>query len=55
MNRLEIAEAAQAVEDDGTRWQDRIAHLLPTRYFHFYLFRERETGDTCWLPEGFTQ
>ena len=28
-------------------------YLRPNRYFRFYLFKERETNTTCWLPEGF--
>jgi len=55
MNRLEIVEtcAASERETETAHWLDRTAYLLPSRYFHFYLFKERCTGGTCWLPEGF--
>jgi len=33
--------------------EDRLDYLRPNRYFRFYLFREKHTDITCWLPEGF--
>jgi hypothetical protein len=54
MNRLEQIETCELTEQ-GPTWFDRSAYLIPTRYFHFYLFKERRTGGTCWLPEGFTK
>jgi len=33
--------------------EDRLDYLRPNRYFRFYLFREKQTDITCWLPEGF--
>jgi hypothetical protein len=54
MYRLDIVETSERTEQE-TSCLDRTAYLLPTRYFHFYLFRERSTQGTCWLPEGFTQ
>ncbi len=33
----------------------RMAYLCPSRYFHCYLFVDKATRRTCWLPEGYTQ
>ena len=34
---------------------ERLEYLLPTRYFRFYLFSDRRSNVTCWLPEGFSR
>jgi len=31
----------------------RRRYLHPSRYFHMYLFADRETELCCWLPEGY--
>ena len=33
----------------------RLWYLWPSRYFHFYMFRDRPTHQTCWLPEGYNR
>ena len=33
--------------------RDRFRYLLPSRYFRFYMVYERESGTSCWIPEGF--
>jgi len=32
---------------------ERLEYLIPTRYFRFYMFYDRASQRTCWLPEGF--
>ena len=34
---------------------ERLWYLWPSRYFHLYMFYERQTCRTCWLPEGYMQ
>ena len=34
---------------------ERLCYLWPSRYFHLYMFYERESHRTCWLPEGYLQ
>ena len=32
---------------------DRYDYLRPGRYLKVYVFRERGTDVTCWVPDGF--
>ena len=34
---------------------EKLWYLWPSRYFHLYMFYEKKTGSTCWLPEGYMQ
>lgn len=31
----------------------RLKYLCPSRYFRFFMFHERVSKQTCWLPEGY--
>ena len=32
----------------------RLWYLWPSRYFHFYMFFDRASQLSCWLPEGYS-
>ena len=32
---------------------ERLRYLCPTRYFRVYMFYDRVSRRTCWLPEGY--
>jgi len=32
---------------------ERMRYLCPSRYFRFFMFYERASNRTCWLPEGY--
>ena len=32
---------------------ERLRYLCPSRYFRYYMFHERTSKKTCWLPEGY--
>ena len=32
---------------------ERLRYLCPSRYFRYYMFHERVSKRTCWLPEGY--
>ena len=46
--RVEDREAAATEQA-----RDRIRHLLPNRYFRFYMIYDKESRISCWIPEGF--
>jgi len=33
----------------------RLWYLWPSRYFHFYVFFDKTSRLTCWLPEGYSR
>jgi len=49
---LEQSALSKAVEKQPSAL-DRRRYLCPSRYFRFYMFHERASRRTCWLPEGF--
>lgn len=42
-------------ENDKPNAMERLKYLEPSRYFHYYMFYEKSTQRTCWLPEAYTQ
>jgi len=34
---------------------ERLWYLWPSRYFHQYMFFDRQGRRTCWFPEGYMQ
>jgi hypothetical protein len=43
-----VPEDAPACAEDRM-WE----YLVPSRYFHMYLFADHKHHVSCWLPEGF--
>jgi hypothetical protein len=42
-------------EPVDSKTMERLWYLWPSRYFHLYMFHEKPTSRTCWLPEGYMQ
>jgi len=40
---------------DKASAMQRLWYLWPSRYFHQYMFFDRHSHRTCWLPEGYMQ
>ena len=51
-----IAREARARRErvqEGQSALERMRYLCPSRYFRFFMFYERVSHRTCWLPEGY--
>ena len=33
--------------------RERFVYLCPTRYFHCFMYYDRKSSRSCWLPAGF--
>ena len=51
---LSLERLSLVVEPEPPSAFERLLYLFPARYFRFYMLYDRVSGQTCWLPEGFT-
>jgi len=56
MNTPQIIVEERTIEphvEEAPSAFERMRYLCPSRYFRFFMFHERATHRTCWLPEGY--
>ena len=50
--RLQFEDRVTGREEERPSALDRITYLCPSRYFHQYLYYDKASRRSCWLPEG---